>query len=395
LSVQPSKPGRGRCGRRRARRSGALILAAALCVGGAPAGAVTGVRDTTPVISEVTVTPEEVVLPTADGRKASVEIQMHVLSSAGIDSVVAGLYAPSSGTGKAVRLGRVSGSATDGVWRAEAKLPSSSALGQWRLQAFAVDKAQRSSDANQIYAGFRVRTPTRLASFTVGWADDGSRVRVAAKLERRQSGQGWLGVADEDVVVEFRPPGATDFALADTTRTGADGSISVSPTSDATVGTWRLRYAGDEFSAPTGSPEVAVAPLPSPTANPTALPTDEPDTTSSAGPRRSAGPRPSGTPEPTATATHAPGDRSVAPRPSWNATPSTSVRPSVTGRPSANAAPSAPPTDPEAEPAFSAAPSSAANPARRLPDQPPEARSPAAAAPTGSGAGTSGRRPNR
>jgi hypothetical protein len=330
-----------------------LVLAALLSAGGDPAQAVV----TAPVISEVTVTPDQVVLPASDGRKASVEIRMHVKSSAGIDSVVAGLYGPSSGSGKAVRLARSSGSAVDGVWRAKAALPSSSMLGQWRVQAFAVDKAQRSSDANQIYTAFEVRTPTRLVPFTVTWTDDGSRVRVAATLERWQSGHGWLGQADADVIVEFRATGAKDFALVDTARTAADGSIVASPTSDVTVGTWRLRYAGDELSAPAASAEVAVAPPPSST-SPTPAPTEEPSNSPSAVPLPSASPVSSAAPGASAT-----------PRPSSTATPFASHRPTT--------APATPDT-PHAGAAGYPTPAPTVSPG-----------------PSAAAAGTSARRPNR
>lgn len=393
----------GRSGRRRRRCRGYVLMPPVLLIAvgatGGPVGAVTGPHEDAPAISDVVVTPGSVVLPAAAKGKAPIEIQMHVRSPLGIDSVVVGLYGPDSRTGMAFRLSRSSGSVRDGTWRAKGAVPSSETPGEWRVQAFAVDKAQRSSDANEVYSDFQVRTPTRFVAFSVTRDDQESGFRLAATLQRWQAVGGWLGTAAPKVRVEFRPDGAKEFGNVETVAASPDGSVAASPRTDSPVGEWRLRYLGDELGAPSLSSEVAVIPVPpQPTAAPTAAPTGGPGAAPALEP--TATPAPTGGPNeaPAAGARPTPSAATARPIPSPTATPVSTASPTAT--PGPTAAPSAPPpvrSDVTPTSASSDHPSDQppAGRSRRVPSPGAPVSGAATVTPPGTRARTSGRLPNR
>jgi hypothetical protein len=152
-------------------------------------------------------------------------------------------------------------------WAAQHWWPGSNPVGR----SFAVDTAQRSSDANNIYATFAVRDASRFEEFTATGTDDRS-VELHAVL-KQWDGKHWAALADAPVLVQFRPAQGADYGTATTVHSGADGTVSATGRDGIAPGTWRLSYAGADLLAPSVSSEQAVAVPPKPTRTPEAEPT--------------------------------------------------------------------------------------------------------------------------
>lgn len=262
---------------------------------------------TPPQISAVTVNPDDVVLPASrSARKTTAfTISMRVRDPSGVDTVVAGLYGPKGGSGRAYRLARTSGSATDGVWKVVVRLANPQSTGQWQLQAFAVDNRQNSTDPGHVYAAYLVREATHFAHFDASEPTAvGQDVTFSGFLQRFDRKIGWTGYPGQEVAVEFRPEGGKTFRPVQTLRTGKDGSVASAVTAKS-PGTWRMSFAGTDRRSPSvsraddvGLPPVTTPPRPAVPPGvrcqgtcPTATPTPAV--------KRTAGPTPS--PTPTAT----------------------------------------------------------------------------------------------
>jgi hypothetical protein len=285
-----------------------------------------------PQIRAVALNPTDVLLPASHSarRTTAFTISMRVSDPSGVDTVVAGLYGPKGGNGHAYRLTRTSGSAANGLWKVVVRLANPQPTGQWRLQAFAVDNRQNSTDPGQVYGGYLVRAATHFAHFDASEPTPvGQDVRFSGFLQRYDHRTGWTGYPGREVVIEFRPAGGKDFRPVQTLRTGADGSVA-----GATVakgpGTWRMSFAGNDQWAPSVSraddvglppvttpPRPAVPPgvrcpgkCPTPTPTPTATPASGRGGTRSTE-RSTATPSPVRSAQPTATGA---GTSSPAPR---------------------------------------------------------------------------------
>jgi hypothetical protein len=295
-----------------------------------------------PVIESVAVTPQDVVL--AGPHSAGVRVRMRITDPNGVDSAFAGLFGPRSENGRAFRLKRVSGSKRDGIWQAKGGLPASATPGDWRIQGFAVDTAQHSSDADDIYGSFAVRAATRFDQFTVTRSQSGLDLRATL---RRWAGRDWAAVADGVVDVQFRPADAAAYGTVGSVHTGPDGTVVAAAHDGVIEGTWRVTYAGDELSAPATSGDAKITPpspspaapagaRPDPTAAPRAIPSAEPRGLPSAEPNQEAdAPADEPTARPTASLHPAPTARPVG-----TARPFPTARPTLTARP-ATAGPTA------------------------------------------------------
>jgi hypothetical protein len=314
----------------------ALGLAASLP--GLPAAGADTADSTPPRISGVRVSPSDVVLPASrSARKTtSFTIRMRVSDRSGVDTVVAGLYSPKGGSGRAYRLTRTSGSAEHGVWQVVVRVANPQPTGQWRMQAFAVDNKQNSTDPGRTYGDYLLRERTHFAHFDASEPTPvGGQVRFRGFLQRFDAKLGWTGYPHRPVTVEFQPLGDKQFHPVQTIRTGADGSVADTTVVAKGPGTWRMSFAGNEQRAPSTSraDEVSLPPVTKPaqpavppgvrcddtcpTATPTPTPTATPDRTRRTDRPATAAPTPTRSTEPTrdarpvATAT---GPASPAPR---------------------------------------------------------------------------------
>jgi hypothetical protein len=279
-----------------------------------------------PVIESVTVTPQDVVL--AGPHSTGVRVRMRITDPNGVDSAFAGLFGPKSENGRAFRLKRVSGSKRDGIWQAKGGLPASATPGAWRIQGFAVDTAQHSSDANNIYGGFAVRDATAFDQFVVTRSPSGLELRATL---RRWDGQNWVAVAAGAVDVQFRAANAAAYGTVGNVHTGPDGTVVAAAHDGVTEGTWRLTYAGNDLSAPATSGDAAIAP---PSPSPAATPGTQPAATAS--------PRAVPSAEPTPTDEATPTDKTTAEpttRPVPSVPPGPTVRPVPAARPAGTAGP--------------------------------------------------------
>ncbi|HEX3826189.1 MAG TPA: hypothetical protein VHV82_02840 [Sporichthyaceae bacterium] len=337
---------------RRLRLAAALAVIAALIDSGEPAFAVetppspassstpSSSSAGAPVIESVSVAPQDVVLAGPKNHSAGVRVRMRITDPDGVDSAFAGLFGPKSENGRAFRLKRVSGSKRDGIWQAKGGLPASATPGAWRVQGFAVDTTQHSSDADEIYGGFVVRDSTRFDEFTVTRSPSGLELRATL---RRWDGQNWVAVAAGAVDVQFRAANTAGYGTVGSVHTGPDGTVVAAAHDGVTDGTWRLSYAGDELRAPATSTDATVAP---PSPSPTAAPDAQPASTASPPPVPSAEPTPQDEATEATEATAEPTVRPGAPtraaptaRPIATARPITTARPVATARPTATTGP--------------------------------------------------------
>jgi hypothetical protein len=298
------------------------LIVTALGLGASlPAVADAADRDdkTAPQISAVTVNPTDVVLPASRSthKTTAFTISMRVADASGVDTVVAGLYSPKGGSGRAYRLTRTSGSAANGVWKVVVRLANPQSTGQWQLQAFAVDNRQNSTDPSHVYGEYLVREATHFAHFDATEPTPvGQDVTFSGFLQRFDHKIGWTGYPGREVTIEFRPAGGKAFRPVQTLRTGKDGSVASAVTAKS-PGTWRMSFAGTERRSPSvsraddvGLPPVATPPrpavppgvrcqgsCPTPTPMPAATRTPAPTPTPTSAVKRTATP----TPTPTAT----------------------------------------------------------------------------------------------
>jgi hypothetical protein len=289
----------------------------------ATAGARVQTDDSPPQISAVNVNPDDVLLPASRSARKTVAftVSMRVKDPSGVDTVVAGLYSPKGGSGRAYRLARTSGSASDGVWKVVVRVANPQPTGQWRVQAFAVDTKQHSTDPSQTYGEYLVREATHFAHFDASEPTPvGGQVQFTGFLQRFDHKVGWTGYPDRAVTVEFRPVGGKEFRAVQTVRTGKDGSVAGTSVVVKGPGTWRMSFPGNDERGPAtsreddvGLPPVAKPPQP---AVPPGVrcegkcptPTPTPSSKSTPAARSRATP----TPEPKATATPGPSVRSTA-----------------------------------------------------------------------------------
>ncbi|HEY2830935.1 MAG TPA: hypothetical protein VGJ14_00810 [Sporichthyaceae bacterium] len=273
-----------------------------------------------PQISAVTLNPNDVLLPASRSahKTTAFTISMRVSDPSGVDTVVAGLYGPKGGSGRAYRLARTSGTAANGMWKVVVRLANPQSTGQWQLQAFAVDNKQNSTDPGRVYGDYLVREATHFAHFDATEPTPvGQDVKFSGFLQRFDHKTGWTGYPGREVAIEFRPAGGKAFRPVQTVRTGADGSVSGAAVVAKSPGTWRMSFAGNPERAPSvsraddvGLPAVATPPRPAvppgvrcqgtcPTATPTprAERTADPTPTPTPAAKRTADP----TPTPTAT----------------------------------------------------------------------------------------------
>lgn len=278
--------------------------------------------DSPPTIASVR-TPKVVVLPasTRTSVTTNFRITLRVKDSDGVDTVVAGLYAPGSKRGIAVRGTRTG----KGVWTATARLNGTQPVGTWRVQAFATDTEQHTSDPSRVYTTYEVRTPTRITDFDMGEPVEADKpLKVAGKLQRWMGNAGWKPYADREVTLQFRPAGGKSFAVVDTLRTRDDGSVAAAKATAGKPGTWRISFAGFETRAASVSREDEVKPT-------------EPKKDEERGPEV-ARPTPGATsgpsPVPTASANPTPSSRpTVSPRSTVSPRPTMSPRPAVSRQP--------------------------------------------------------------
>ncbi len=256
---------------------------------------------TPPRIASVQVRPGVVVLPASTRPSVTTDfkIRLQVKDSDGVDTVVAGLYAPGSKKGIAVRGTRTGGSASSGTWTATARLSGTATPGTWKVQAFATDREQVTSDAGQVYTEYEVRTPTRVSEFdVVEPVEPGQALKVAGKLQRWTGAGGWAPYPDRELTLEFRPSDGKKFTVVDTLTTRNDGSVADAKATAEAAGTWRIAFAGHDTRAATVSREDEVKPVepkkPEPKDEPTVKPTAEP--TADPSPTASARPTPGPTP---------------------------------------------------------------------------------------------------
>ncbi|HEX3613734.1 MAG TPA: hypothetical protein VHU88_18740 [Sporichthyaceae bacterium] len=335
-------------GWRCARPTAVLVLAAAPIGSGVPAFAAGTTTGDVPQIVAVTTAPLAVVLSGPKKHHSALMIRMRVTDPTGVDSVFAGVYGPSAKNGRAFRLKHVSGSNRDGMWQVKGSIPADGEPGSWRIQAFAVDTAQRSSDADDVYGNFAVRQASRFEHFAVeapkssgepATPDPNPRTVDLRATLQRWTGTTWAAVPTAPVVVQFRAVGTTAFTAVETVKSDGDGVVAASEHSSSPGGAWRLSYAGDTTTAAGDSTDGALAPPPAPaTPAPSAAPTVAPSTAPTAGPGPTDAPRavPSGAPQrsrPTPTAEPTPVVSAAPPAPTTRPVPTASPAVRPTSRP--------------------------------------------------------------
>lgn len=275
------------------RSSRALVTATgvhALLLAGVSPAVASSAPGAPPSIGEVKVRPEIVVLPASNARdaKTSFAIVLQVKDSDGVDTVVVGLYPPGAKQGIAVRADRTGGTAAAGTWTARVRLGGGQSVGTWKVQAFATDREQRTTDPSKVVTEYQVRTPTRVSGFGVGEpVEPGAAVKVAGVLQRWAGKDVWVPYPDREVTLEFRAAGAKKFDVVDTFSTRADGSVADAKGKAEKAGTWRIAFAGADTRAAAVSREDEVAPVektkeePKADAKPSASPSPSPSPTTS------------------------------------------------------------------------------------------------------------------
>lgn len=244
----------------------ALLTALALAGAGTPAAHAGGAKKTAdkeaPVISAVALAPSAVTLTAKSSGSTTFTVSARVADPGGVDRVVIGLYDEADKKGRPFRLARTAGTALDGTWSVKASLPNSAAKGLWSVRAFAVDKASNSSDPDKVYATFPVQYSTRLLGLDVSPepAEPKADLAAVAVLQSYRPGKGWAVYAGRNVVLEFRPDGAADFAAVAAATTDKVGKVSFT-TKATTTGTWRITFAGNTgyAAAVSGTDAVKVA----------------------------------------------------------------------------------------------------------------------------------------
>ena len=113
-----------------------LLTVFALTGAANPASALSGRRGdvSAPIISTITVNPSPVVLGTKKSGTTSFKVTLRASDNSGVDRVTIGLYDPSDKTGKAFRLKRTGGTATDGVWTGTLVLQNVAKTGAWSVR---------------------------------------------------------------------------------------------------------------------------------------------------------------------------------------------------------------------------------------------------------------------
>ncbi|MGQ0625847.1 MAG: hypothetical protein ACT4PP_14510 [Sporichthyaceae bacterium] len=219
----------------------------------------------TPVISEVAITPVEVALAGRNSGTTPVAISIRVIDASAVDRVVAGLYDRAAIKGRAVELRRVTGTAQDGVWAAEARVPNVAERGTWQVRAFAVDVLNNSTDPDAVIATFGVHHATRFQAAAIGprAAKAGEELAVAGVLQRFRPGIGWVGYRERMVRLEFRAKGGKEFVAVAGSRTAKDGSVSFEKVTPTQGGAWRVTFAGNSgYSASRSGADPVAIPVP-------------------------------------------------------------------------------------------------------------------------------------
>ncbi|MGQ0632713.1 MAG: hypothetical protein ACT4P1_16990 [Sporichthyaceae bacterium] len=215
-----------------------------------------------PVISEVAITPLEVELAAKNSGTTPVAISVRVVDASAIDRVVVGLYDRVATKGRAVELRRVTGTATDGVWAAEARVPNIAERGIWQVRAFAVDVLNNSSDPDAVVGTFTAHHDSRFRATSFGprQAKPGDALVIAGTLQRFRPGLGWVGYRDRKVRLEFRAKGAAEFVAVAAGRSAKDGTVAFKKVMVKQGGAWRISFAGNSgyAAARSGADPVAV-----------------------------------------------------------------------------------------------------------------------------------------
>lgn len=199
-----------------------------------------------PMISAVALAPTAVALTAKSPGSTSFTVTARVADPGGVDRVVIGLYDETDKEGRSFRLARTAGTALDGTWSVKASLPNDVAKGLWSVRAFAADKASNTSDPDKVYATFAVQYSTRLRGLDVSPepAEPKDELAAVAVLESYRPGKGWKAYDGRNVVLQFRPDGAADFAPVASATTDSAGKVSFKVKA-TTTGTWRIAFAGN------------------------------------------------------------------------------------------------------------------------------------------------------
>lgn len=206
-----------------------------------------------PTITALTVNPSPIVLGTKAKGRTSFAIAVRAVDAGGVDRVTVGVYDPKDRAGRAYRLTRTSGSATDGLWTATLVLPNLAKRGAWSVRAFATDRASNTTNPDRVYTNFRVTLPTRFRGVDVQADPSTGAVTGSATLQRFRPGTGWVPFSGRSVVLEFQPQGANGFLKVASARTESDGSVRFDRISANGPGLWRAAYAGNTGYAATVS----------------------------------------------------------------------------------------------------------------------------------------------
>jgi hypothetical protein len=267
-----------------------LVLLTAVALAGAadPALAKSKRRGDTaaPAITGITVNPSPVVLGTAKGGATKFAISVRATDAGGVDRVTVGLYDPADQSGRAFRLKRTSGTATNGLWTGTLVLQNSTERGDWSVRAFATDLSSNSSNPDTIYGTFRVTLPTRFHKLYVAADPKTGKVTAQALLQSFRPGKRWQPFTKRPVVLQFMPEGANSFLTVTTAKTGSDGMVHFTGVTANRSGTWRMMFEGATAWAPalSGTEQVTVkVPQSDPgTSIPATTPTSSPSPTPAA-----------------------------------------------------------------------------------------------------------------
>lgn len=214
-----------------------------------------------PVINSITVNPSPVVLGTKKNGTTSFKVTLKASDNGGVDRVTVGLYDPSDSSGKAFRLKRTGGSATDGVWTGTLVLQNAAKTGAWSVRAFASDLASNTSNPDTVYGTFRVTLPTLLDTFVAKADSTTGALTATALLRRLKPGKGWVAFGDREVVLEFMPSGANAYLAVAKAKSAADGTVRFDKVTTNQSGSWRVNYLGATGYAPdvSGARSITVA----------------------------------------------------------------------------------------------------------------------------------------
>lgn len=229
------------------------LLAAAGVAAAAPASAA---KDTSaPRIVSASLSEDSLTVPRTGVSKPT-KFRVHVTDNVGVDGVVVGIFQggelvlDAASNPYVFEVDRKSGTKRDGVYLGGWVHHRSEPVGRFTVRVVAYDAQANYSEDTKI-GSFVSTYKTRVQTFDVtpDKADKGEDLTISGVLEHVQA-DGWDGMADRALTVQFRPAGSSSWKTKGSVSTDSDGAFENSTKFDASRdGSWRVTFAGNGKNA--------------------------------------------------------------------------------------------------------------------------------------------------